>query len=60
MYLVIGGGGFLGGYLIKNIINTTKEKILASYHSSKGGENTDRVEWFHLNLTDSNSLKDLV
>lgn len=36
MYLVIGGGGFLGGYLIKNIINTTKEKILASYHSSKG------------------------
>lgn len=60
MYLVIGGGGFLGGYLIKNIINTTKEKILASCHSSKGGENTDRVEWFHLNLTDSNSLKDLV
>lgn len=59
MYLVIGGGGFLGGYLIKNIINSTKEKILASYHSSKGIENTDRVEWFHLNLTDSNSLKEL-
>ena len=35
MYLIIGGGGFLGGYLIKNILNITNEKVLASYHSLK-------------------------
>lgn len=36
MYLVIGGGGFLGGYLIKNIINTTKKKFWRVITHRKG------------------------
>lgn len=59
MYLIIGGGGFLGGYLIKNILNITNEKVLASYHSLKEDQISERVEWFHLNLTDQRSLKNL-
>ena len=33
MYIIIGGGGYLGNYLIKNILMRKKERIIATYHS---------------------------
>lgn len=59
MYLVIGGGGFLGGYLIKNILTLTNDKILASYHSSRVEQDSERLKWIHLDVTDKLSLKNL-
>ncbi|WP_298068269.1 NAD(P)-dependent oxidoreductase [uncultured Mailhella sp.] len=71
MYVVIGANGFLGSYVIKNILEMTDEKILAVRKSSPG-KDTDRVKWVfgdisnplfveqlnkeHLDTSDSNKI----
>lgn len=35
MFIIVGASGYLGSYLIKNILNNTNEKILATYHQNK-------------------------
>ena len=59
MYLIVGAGGFLGGYLVKNILQLTDDKVIATYHSSKGLEGSKRVRWVHLDVTDSLSVESL-
>lgn len=33
MYLISGGSGFLGRYMIKNILKLTDEKVVATFSS---------------------------
>lgn len=59
MYLIIGASGFLGRYCLKNVLENTNEKIIATY-SQKCPEFTNpRVEWVSLNVCDTVALKDL-
>ncbi len=44
MYVVIGANGFLGSYIIKNILKMTDEKILAVC-LPPAMQDTDRVRW---------------
>lgn len=59
MYLIIGASGFLGRYCLKNVLENTNEKIIATY-SQKCPEFTNpRVEWVSLDVCDTVALKDL-
>lgn len=59
MYAVIGGDGFLGSYLIKNIIQRTDEKILASTRN-KTNIVESWIKWIYCDMTDDDSLRHLV
>ena len=60
MYLVIGASGYLGRYCIKNILENTNEKILATYSKGKQFPNdNERVEWVSLDVCDIDGLKKL-
>ncbi len=54
MYLIIGASGFLGRYCIKNVLEKTKEDIIATYSSIApiGGNANPRITWEPLNITD--------
>lgn len=45
MYLVMGGSGFLGRYIIKNILEFTEDKIVATYSSNLPLLTNDRIRW---------------
>ena len=53
MYLIIGGNGFLGSYLIKSILEDTDEKIIATARDlSRIASWGERVVWHRLEITD--------
>lgn len=45
MYIIIGGSGFLGRYIVKNIINFTNEKIIATYTRQLPQLSADSLQW---------------
>lgn len=59
MYLVIGGSGFLGRYIVKNILELTQDKVIATYSSNKPNESDTRVDWQQLDINDYNAVKEL-
>ena len=50
MYLIIGGSGFLGRYLIKNILLHTQDEVIATYNSNRPKFENERLEWFNYNV----------
>ena len=44
MYLIIGGSGFLGRYLIKNILLNTQDEVIATYNSNRPKFENERLE----------------
>ena len=50
MYLVVGANGFLGSYLIKNILDMTDERVLAADLNCPA-ESRERVEWTKCDIT---------
>ena len=60
MYLIVGASGFLGRYCIKNVLENTNEKILATYSEKEASVfKNDRVEWIPLDVCDVDALKNL-
>jgi len=59
MYLVIGGGGFLGSYTLKAILNITNEEIIATSRDISSYENSDRVTWYQFAFNDPDNIRDL-
>lgn len=55
MYLVVGANGFLGSYLIKNILEITNESVLAADLNCPT-ENRKRVEWFKCDITSDDDV----
>ena len=51
MYLIIGGSGFLGRYLIKNILEYTDENILATYSTNPHPIIDGRINWIKCDVT---------
>ena len=59
MYLVIGGSGFLGRYIIKNILEMTGDDIVATYSSTNPTRDNARVHWSKLDVCDRNQIIEL-
>lgn len=59
MYIVVGANGFLGSYVIKNLVSNTDEEIIATYHGKKEDLYCPRVNWVNLDVTDKQSIKSL-
>ncbi len=59
MYLVVGGSGFLGSYIIKNILEQTQDNVIATYTSNEPVKKNDRLQWIKLDVCDVEALKQL-
>lgn len=59
MYLIVGGNGYLGSYLIKNILENTAEKIVATYHSGTPFCNDSRIVWHQTDVSKRESVQEL-
>lgn len=62
MYIVVGSNGFLGSYVLKNLVGNTDERIIATYHGNEEKLFADKAEWYKLDVTnadDINRLADL-
>lgn len=62
MYLILGGDGFLGTYIIKNILSSTDEKIFATTRMVTGNEyesKNSRVCWEKCDITDFDNVESL-
>ena len=51
MYLIVGANGFLGSYIIKNILDITSEDIIALDLNDVKSENS-RVKWISCDISD--------
>ena len=59
MYLIVGGNGYLGSYLIKNILEETKETIVATYHSGTPFRHDPRIIWHQTDVSQRESVQEL-
>ena len=59
IYLIVGANGFIGSYMIKNIIEKTDKKILAVDCNIEGKENTSRLEWLECDITKQSDIEKL-
>ncbi len=59
MYLIIGGSGYLGRYIIKNILENTKDDIISTYSTTKPSLDNSRLKWQELNIGDKASVESL-
>ena len=57
IYLIVGANGFVGSYMIKNILEKTEKKILAADCNIEGKENTERVEWIKCDVTKQEDIE---
>lgn len=60
MYVIVGGAGFLGSYLVKQISENSDEKIIATYHTDENLINTNNLIWVHLDIEDENSVNEFI
>lgn len=58
MYTIIGASGYLGTYLIKNVLEKTGENVLAvARHPLTAAEDRARVKWTACDIADPDSVK---
>ena len=56
MYLIIGANGFLGSYIIKNILQKSTENIIATARDIDGLSNSERVMWIPIDVTKEDDI----
>lgn len=59
MHIIIGANGFLGSYVLRNLVRNSDGRIIATYHGKKENLFADRVEWVRLDVTDKNDIQSL-
>lgn len=52
MYLIIGANGFLGTYLLKNILEKTEDEIVAVARNIEHVRNDKRIKWVGCDISD--------
>ena len=59
MFVIVGANGYLGSYLIRDIIKNTKDSIIATYNDNKplNIDKSSRVKWVKLDVSESNSIE---
>lgn len=60
MYLIIGGNGFLGSYIIKNILEHTEDIVIATARDISACKTDDQVRWVKCEVTNDNDIDHLV
>lgn len=60
MYLIIGGNGFLGSYVLKNILEKTNDLVIATARDISNCELNERVRWIECEITSDNDIDHLV
>lgn len=51
MYLVVGANGFLGSYMLKNILESTGDKVVAIARSSEKVTESPRIKWVSCDIS---------
>jgi dTDP-4-dehydrorhamnose reductase len=59
VYLIVGGSGFLGRYIIKNVLERTDDAVIATYATGYPGPICPRLNWRRLDVRDDNALRKL-
>ena len=59
MYLIVGAKGFLGSYLIKNILSMTKDEIIATDMALPEKEDNPRVKWVRCDVSNKDDIREL-
>lgn len=59
MYLIIGGSGFLGRYIIKSILELTTENVLATYSTKLPTYKNDRLKWINVDIQNCKHIEKL-
>ena len=57
IYLIVGANGFVGSYMIKNILERTEKKILAVDCNIEGKENAKNIEWMECDITKQEDIE---
>lgn len=57
MFVIIGASGYLGSYLIKNIINNTNENIIATNNTASENVDSARIKWVKLDISNAENIK---
>mgnify|MGYP003298536044 CR=1 FL=1 len=52
MYLVVGANGFLGTYILKNILEKTEDDIVAVARNIENKNEDSRIKWVSCDITD--------
>ena len=60
MYLIVGANGFLGSYIIKNILENTRESIVGAGLGISECISTERIKWIECDVTSSKSVDNLI
>ena len=60
MYLIVGAKGFLGSYLIKNILSMTKDEIIATDMALPEKEDNPRVKWVRCDVSNKDDIRERV
>ena len=56
MYIVVGGSGFLGHYTVKNVLEKTQEKVVATYFPEKPSLEAERLTWVECNVKEQKDI----
>ncbi len=56
-YFITGANGFLGSYLIKNILERTTDRIIATDLKCPKDNSNGRIKWLPLDITDEKQMK---
>lgn len=59
MYLVIGGNGYLGSYMIKNILENTDDAVVATARDITACDWNERVHWLECEITKDDDIERL-
>ena len=59
MYLVVGANGYLGSYLIKNILEYTGENIIATDIGSDFQTENPRIKWLSCDISKKENIEEL-
>ena len=57
IYLIVGANGFVGSYMIKNILERTEKKILAVDCNIEGKGNAKNIEWMECDITKQEDIE---
>ena len=60
MYIVIGGRGFLGSYIVRSIVKNTDEKIIATARNIEDMKSSEKIEWVSCDITDDAEFDSLI
>lgn len=59
MYLIIGANGFLGTYIVKNVIENTNEDIIATTRNKSLYDDEKRIKWIEFNVENNDEVDEL-